>query len=151
MSRRGSSGAGMSENENKEPSKKLSLSISGRLDLKRPVETGQVRQSFSHGRSKPVTVEVRKTRTFTRDGAPRKDPMAAAVAAVTTPRPTPKVKTSEVREEVSSDKARVVLRSLTQDERATRVRALEEAKKDADQARRRADDEARRRADDEAR
>ena len=34
----------------------------GRLELKKPVETGMVRQSFSHGRSKAVAVEVKKTR-----------------------------------------------------------------------------------------
>ncbi|MFZ3234062.1 MAG: translation initiation factor IF-2 associated domain-containing protein, partial [Stellaceae bacterium] len=34
----------------------------GRLELRKGVETGQVRQSFSHGRSKTVTVEVRKKR-----------------------------------------------------------------------------------------
>ena len=36
----------------------------GRLELKKTVEQGQVRQSFSHGRSKAVTVEVKKRRTF---------------------------------------------------------------------------------------
>ncbi len=35
-----------------------------KLELKKTVETGQVRQSFAHGRSKMVTVEVRKKRTF---------------------------------------------------------------------------------------
>ncbi|MBL8658398.1 MAG: translation initiation factor IF-2 [Rhodospirillales bacterium] len=39
-----------------------------RLELKKTVEGGQVRQSFSHGRSKMVTVEVRKKRTFAADG-----------------------------------------------------------------------------------
>ena len=49
------------EQEQKRP---LTLGRSGtRLELRRPVETGQVRQSFSHGRSKTVTVEVRKKRT----------------------------------------------------------------------------------------
>jgi translation initiation factor IF-2 len=139
--------------ESKEPSKKLSLSSPGRLELKRPAETGQVRQSFSHGRSRPVMVEVRKKRTITRDGAPRKETAAptARVAAVAAPTPAPEAPIGEAREEAASDKTRVVLRSLTQDEKATRVRALEEAKKDADEARRRADDEARRRADDDAR
>ncbi len=48
------------EQEQKRP---LTLGRSGtRLELRRPVETGQVRQSFSHGRSKTVTVEVRKKR-----------------------------------------------------------------------------------------
>jgi translation initiation factor IF-2 len=46
------------EQEQKRP---LTLVRTGtRLELRRPVETGQVRQSFSHGRSKTVTVEVRK-------------------------------------------------------------------------------------------
>ncbi|TPW04469.1 MAG: translation initiation factor IF-2, partial [bacterium] len=46
----------------------LKLSQPGKLELKKTVETGQVRQSFSHGRSKVVTVEVRKKRTFSSAG-----------------------------------------------------------------------------------
>ena len=46
--------------------KPLSLDRPGRLELKKTVETGQVRQSFSHGRSKAVTVEVKRSRTFER-------------------------------------------------------------------------------------
>ena len=37
----------------------------GRLELKKTVNAGQVRQSFSHGRTKSVAVEVRRKRTFT--------------------------------------------------------------------------------------
>ncbi len=36
-----------------------------RLELTKTVESGKVKQNFQHGRSKTVTVEVRKTRTFT--------------------------------------------------------------------------------------
>src|SRR4051812_28746684 len=55
----------------------------GRLELKaRPVEAGQVRQSFSHGRSKTVQVEVRKKRVFT-PGAPEPTPPPAAAPAPT--------------------------------------------------------------------
>ena len=36
----------------------------GRLELRKPAEAAQVRQSFSHGRSKTVTVEVRKKRVI---------------------------------------------------------------------------------------
>ena len=43
---------------------KLTLRRPGRLELKKTVETGQVRQSFSHGRSKTVQVEVKRSRTF---------------------------------------------------------------------------------------
>ena len=43
----------------------LSRPSSGRLDVKKPGETSTVRQSFSHGRSKAVAVEVKKTRPST--------------------------------------------------------------------------------------
>ncbi|MEQ9349335.1 MAG: translation initiation factor IF-2 associated domain-containing protein, partial [Alphaproteobacteria bacterium] len=46
--------------------KPLSLSGEGRLGLRRTSEQGQVRQSFSHGRSKTVQVEVRRKRTSSR-------------------------------------------------------------------------------------
>ncbi|KJS37695.1 MAG: hypothetical protein VR70_11840, partial [Rhodospirillaceae bacterium BRH_c57] len=49
-------------NENEK--KPLTLSPRGKLELKKSVEAGQVRQSFPHGRSKVVTVERRKKRTF---------------------------------------------------------------------------------------
>ncbi len=55
----------MSEQKETEPAKKrLSLSRPGRLELKKTVDAGQVRQSFSHGRTKAVAVEVRRKRTF---------------------------------------------------------------------------------------
>ena len=54
----------MTDIEDSAPKKKLSLSRPGKLELKKTVEGGQVRQSFSHGRSKVVTVEVKKKRTF---------------------------------------------------------------------------------------
>ena len=53
----------MTTSEEKEKQKPLSLRP-GKLSLKKTVETGQVRQSFSHGRSKTVTVEVKRSRTF---------------------------------------------------------------------------------------
>ena len=56
------------QTEEQNPKKKLSLSRPGRLELNKTVDAGQVRQSFSHGRSKAVTVEVRRKRTF-RQGA----------------------------------------------------------------------------------
>jgi translation initiation factor IF-2 len=53
----------MSDNKEQEPKKVLSLSGRGKLELKRPPDsTAQVRQSFSHGRSKAVTVEVKTQR-----------------------------------------------------------------------------------------
>ena len=54
----------MKDKEDTGSKKKLSLSQPGKLELKKTVEGGLVRQSFSHGRSKVVTVEVKKKRTF---------------------------------------------------------------------------------------
>ncbi len=44
--------------------KPLKLSSSGKLELKKTVDGGQVKQSFPHGRTKTVAVEVKKKRTF---------------------------------------------------------------------------------------
>ena len=46
--------------------KKSTLTVAnpGKLSLTKTVESGKVKQNFTHGRSKSVTVEVRKTRTF---------------------------------------------------------------------------------------
>ncbi len=54
----------------------------GRLELKKTVETNMVRQSFSHGRSKAVAVEVKKTRAPLRPVAPAPVAPPAPVAEV---------------------------------------------------------------------
>ena len=62
------------------------LSVKPTLSLKRGAEAGVVRQSFSHGRSKQVVVEVKKRR-IGGDGKP--EPVAAPVP-VAPPPPAPK-------------------------------------------------------------
>src|SRR5215218_7978944 len=66
------------------------------LGLKRTVETGKVKQSFSHGRSNTVVVEVKKRRILGPAGATPEAPKAAAAApaqpapaAPTRPAPAP--------------------------------------------------------------
>src|SRR5215469_8703243 len=55
----------MSDVNEQEQKRPLTLARNGgRLELRKSVGMGQVRQSFSHGRSKTVTVEVRKKRTI---------------------------------------------------------------------------------------
>jgi len=56
----------MAETKQDDEKKPLSLTRPGRLELKKTVESGVVKQSFSHGRSKTVAVEVKKKRTFKR-------------------------------------------------------------------------------------
>ena len=61
----------MSDANEQEQKRPLTLArTGGRLELRKSVEMGQVRQSFSHGRSKTVTVEVRKKRTIGPDTNP---------------------------------------------------------------------------------
>ncbi len=52
------------ESTDKALRKPLKLSQPGKLELKKTVQTGRVKQSFSHGQSKTVTVEVKRKRTF---------------------------------------------------------------------------------------
>ena len=54
--------------EQKDSNEKKTLTLGGKLSLKKTPESGQIRQSFSHGRSKSVAVEVRKKRTLEKAG-----------------------------------------------------------------------------------
>ena len=63
---------------------KPKLGMRAPLGLKRTVETGQVKQSFSHGRSNTVVVEVKRRRILGRPGeveAAPPEPVAAPVEA----------------------------------------------------------------------
>src|ERR1700740_3436987 len=72
----------MSDTIEQEQKRPLTLArTGGRLELRKSVETGQVRQSFSHGRSKTVTVEVRKKRTI---GAPALEAVRAEPLPIVT-------------------------------------------------------------------
>jgi translation initiation factor IF-2 len=161
----------MSEGNDQDAAKgRLSLRPAGRLELGRTVDAGSVRQSFSHGRSKVVQVEVRKTRTPTpapsRPNTP--PPSAAAGAPSAAARPAP---TAGGRPPVGAGRA------LTATELAARQRALadqqrdnakreaerreqekisilsaaEEARRREDEARKAAEEEVRRAADEAAR
>jgi len=90
---------------------KLSLAPRGKLELRKTVETGAVRQSFSHGRSKLVQVEVRKKRTF---GPGAQEPVEPEA-----PKPSPEV---EIAEEAWGN--------LTDHERESRLKALEMAREE---------------------
>ena len=112
------------------------------ITLKRSVESGTVRQSFSHGRSKSVVVETVKRRTV---GGPAK-PAAAKPAAVPhaeKPKPAP-------RTEAPQKPSGVVLRTLTEEEREARDRALIDARSREAEERKHAEEDAQRRAAREA-
>ncbi|MBA4790511.1 MAG: translation initiation factor IF-2 associated domain-containing protein, partial [Rhizobiales bacterium] len=69
-------------NDTKTPGDKTLHPTPGKtLTLKRPVEQGTVRQSFSHGRSKAVVVEKVKRRVFAPGETAPATPTQAAPAA----------------------------------------------------------------------
>lgn len=127
--------------KNDAETKKPAETTRRRLELKKTVETGQVRQSFSHGRSKTVTVEVKRRRSFGTPGEP------AAPAVTESPPPT--------NESLLTDKERASRARALQDsfkgEEQRRAEASEHARHLEESARRRAEEEARRQAEEEIR
>src|SRR6266700_2496723 len=115
------------------------------LTLKPRVETGTVRQSFSHGRTKQVVVEKRGKRRVGGDAPATETPHSPEPAAA---KATP-VKAPITRAPTPSTPARgssgVVLRTLTEDERSARASALADAKVRDVEERRLAEEEAKRR------
>ena len=121
--------------------KKLSV---GKLTLKPRTETGVVRQSFSHGRSKQVVVEKVKRRSI--GGAPEikaepapadtaKKPAAAKAKAAPAAAPAAEAPRA----------SGVVLRTLTEEERVARAHALADSRVREAEERKIAEEEARRR------
>ncbi|MGN6515720.1 MAG: translation initiation factor IF-2 [Rhizomicrobium sp.] len=122
-------------NDTKRPAKTLTL---------KKTETSTVKQSFSHGRTKAVVVE--KKRTAHPPGAkpvaaPKKEAPAAEAAK-------PAAKTAAPARD--SSRSGVVLRQLTEEEKARRGAALADARVHEEEARRQAEEDARRRAEEES-
>src|SRR5271163_1393247 len=115
------------------------------LSLKPRVQSGTVRQSFSHGRTKQVVVEKRGKRRVGGDGpaethAP--EPVVAKPAAKpATPPPAARAVPAP-----SRNNSGVVLRTLTEDERSARASALADSKLRDVEERRIAEEEAKRRS-----
>ncbi len=76
-----------------ETTDKPKLGTRAPLGVKRTVETGQVKQSFSHGRSNTVVVEVKKRRILGPAGAPAAE-VAAPVVETAPPAPAPVARTA---------------------------------------------------------
>src|SRR5262245_23478258 len=126
----------MAETTEKTGDKKLSITSSKTLTLKpRGSETGVVRQSFSHGRTKAVVVEKVRSR-----GAPGKPATAKAEPATPAPAPaaTPAGKrpaagktapaTAPTPAAPPPKSSGVVLHTLTDEERSRRAHALGDAR-----------------------
>ena len=135
--------------------KPLSVGGSKTLSLKRPSEPSMVRQSFSHGRSKAVVVEKVKRRV---PGPGERPVVAAPVVKAPAPKapvvpvaPAPVTRVPEPRPVAPRSASGVVLRTLTEDERAARERALVDARSREEDERRRAETDSKLRAERDAR
>jgi translation initiation factor IF-2 len=107
----------LSDTKDQDGKARLSLRPAGRLELGRTVDAGSVRQSFSHGRSKVVQVEVRKKR------APGTPPP---------PTPTPGAPSGSTRPAgAGGGRGGSPSRGLTASELATRQRVLADQQRDA--------------------
>ncbi|UVF19757.1 translation initiation factor IF-2 [Microvirga terrae] len=139
------------------------------LSLKRPVEQGVVRQSFSHGRSKSVVVETVKRRPAVgpspgvkedrpapqQAAAPASAPKPAAAAPKpAAPAPKPAAPAQGGRPQRSAPNTPrsggMVLQTLSEQERDARMNALVDARRRDEEDRKRQAEEVARRAEREA-
>jgi translation initiation factor IF-2 len=144
--------------ETKNPGEKtLTVTPTKTLTLKRSVEQGVVRQSFSHGRTKAVVVEKVKRRTM----GPGDGKVAETAPAATPPASAPRRGaggrgaaaggvTQHAPGTSGGKPSGVVLRQLTDEERTARAHALAESKVSEAEERRIAEEAARRREEKEA-
>ena len=135
-----------------------------RLELTKTVDSGMVRQSFSHGRSKSVAVEVKRKRNLRpggsgtglargAEGAPARGALGGVTAGEALKARSEAAAAARRAGEDTTAPARrpMVLKPLTDEEKTARVRALSDAKRAEAEARQRSDENARRLADEAAR
>ena len=145
----------------------------GKLSLKRSGDSGQVRQNFSHGRSKSVVVERKKRRVVkpgekpaatTKTAEPAQKPAAEKPAAESAPAPAAEKPAAPAKKEAPREareprdtqkgggksRSGVVLRTLTAEEQQARERALGQARIREVEERKQAEIDAKRRAEEEA-
>jgi len=147
----------MSDTENDKPK----LGMRAPLGLKRTVETGKVKQSFSHGRSNTVVVEVKRRRVLGPQGAPIDESTPAPAAAPEAPAAqAPRTAAPQQAPRPAAQPPRKPMDNLSPQERQAkllreaeeqRMQALEESRRRDDRLRAEAQEEERRRAEERAR
>ncbi len=141
---------------------KPKLGMRAPLGIKRTVETGQVKQSFSHGRSNTVVVEVKRRRVLGKPGegeaqqaaeAPAPAPAPQPEAAPVAPEPVAKAPPPPAAPRAPEPQlSRQELQAkLLREAEEARLAALEEARRREEQARKANSEEERRRAEDNRR
>jgi translation initiation factor IF-2 len=122
------------------------------LGIKRTVESGQVQQSFSHGRKNTVVVEVKRRRLIGKPGeagvevapAPAPEPVVAAPAPRPVAAPAPAPRAAPAPSLLSRQEMQA---KLLREAEEARMTALEDARRRDDAARQAASEEEKRRAE----
>ena len=121
------------------------------LGLKRTVETGKVKQSFSHGRSNTVVVEVKKRRILGKPGEapPAPEPKVEAAAPAPAPKPAAPAPKPAPKRPVDDIAARKEMQErLLREAEEARMAALEEARRRDDRSKQAQSEDEKRRAED---
>jgi len=140
---------------------KPKLGMRAPLGVRRTVETGKVKQSFSHGRSNTVIVETKKARVLRKPGdpAPAREPEVEAaappapppapppVAAATPPRPQP----PQPQRPMTPLERREQQERLLREAEEARLAMLEEVRRREEMAARESTEEEKRRAEENRR
>ena len=125
------------------------------LGLRRTVETGKVKQSFSHGRSNTVVVEVKKRRVLGPTAAveaPKVEEAPASAAPVArAPAPAPAPAPPAQRPGTDTMSRRELQERLLREAEEARLSALEEARRREDREALQATEDEKRRAEDNRR
>ncbi|MEM1196980.1 MAG: translation initiation factor IF-2 [Pseudomonadota bacterium] len=119
------------------------------LGLKRAVDAGEVKQTFSHGRTNKVAVEVKRRRKLVKPGetpAPEAVP-APAAAPPPPPAPAPTAKKAPAKKaDAAKETPQELAARLAREAEEARLQSLEQARKREDeQAKQAAEDQARKR------
>jgi translation initiation factor IF-2 len=125
------------------------------LGLKRSVDAGEVKQTFSHGRTNKVVVEVKRRRVLGKPGseaaAPPPPPAPEPVVAAPAPTPAPTPAPRPARPAPAGETPQERVKRLQLEAEEERLRMGEEARKREDEERQRAEEDERRRAEENRR
>jgi translation initiation factor IF-2 len=123
---------------------KPKLGMRAPLGLKRTVETGQVKQSFSHGRQNTVVVEVKRRRILGKPGEAEAAPVEPVVEVVAAPPPPPPAPVRPAEPKLSP---REMQAKLLREAEEARLSMLEEARRREDEAKKASTVDEKRRAE----
>ena len=123
------------------------------LGLKRAVDAGEVKQTFSHGRTNKVAVEVKRRRKLVKPGEAPPPEVAPAPQAAPAPAPTPPAepvakKPASKKAAPSSETPQERVARLQREAEEDRLRQAEETRKREDEAAKQAAEDEKRRAED---